>query len=156
MIELIVACFVTAAVSIGAAFLFMRKYSRELEATMKPQLAAVETALRDAEALMAQAAPQIKRSQSIIAQHGVQPRQIKTAEKYLAEDIIEQYPEAKMLLGTISPRTAEYFTENPDILLQMAERWGPKLKLLIGEGALTREGDGALDASRGIDWVHRS
>lgn len=150
MIDLIVACSITAAVSIGSSFLFMRRYSRELKETIDPQISAVKEALEASSALMEQAAPQIKRSQSIIAQHGVQPRQIKTAEKYLAEDILESYPELKMIASTISPRTAEYFDENPDIFLQMAERWGPKLKLLFGDG------DGARSSSRNIEWVHRS
>lgn len=151
MIELIVAGAVASSiVSIGSALLLMRRYSKEVEATVKPQLLAVETALRASEALMEQAMPQIKRSQSIIAQHGVEPRQVKTAERYLSEDIMEHYPELKMIASTISPRTAEYFDDNPDVFLQMAERWGPKLKLLFGEG------DGAKSSSRDIDWVHRS
>jgi len=151
MIELIVGGIIASSiVSIGASFLLMRKYSRELEATIKPQLSSVKTALDESAALWEHAAPQIKRSQSIISQHQVEPKQIKTAQKYLAEDIIEQYPEAKMLLGTISPRTAEYFEDNPDILLQMVERWGPKVKLLLGDG------DGARASSKSIDWVHRS
>lgn len=122
------ACF-----SIGSAFFFMRRYSTEVQATIKPQFDEVKTLVSDVQALLDEAGPQIKRSQSIIAQHGVQPRQIKTAERYMAEDVIEKYPEAKAILGMISPRTAEYFEENPDILLEMAERWGPRLKILMGE-----------------------
>ncbi|MBA7539668.1 hypothetical protein ES705_31948 [subsurface metagenome] len=57
---------------------------------------------------------------------------MKAGEKMIAQDIIEQYPEVQAVLGAVSPRTLEYFTDNPDILMEIIARWGPKIGAILG------------------------
>ncbi|MBA7539867.1 hypothetical protein ES705_32152 [subsurface metagenome] len=153
MFRWIVVSFIASiSISILAAFLFMRRYSAEIQATIKPQLEDMKELVFDVQGALDHAKPQIARSQSIIAQHGTTPRQVKAGEKMIAQDIMEQYPEVQAVLGAVSPRTLEYFTDNPDILMEIIARWGPKIGVILGtsgvEGLLDRQ-----EGSRSREWA---
>ncbi len=159
MIEWIVASFVASTmISIGVAFLFMRRYSSEVQATIEPQLDAVKELVFEVQGALDAAKPQIARSQSIIAQHGTTPRQVKAAEKMIAQDLVDQYPEIQALVGAISPPTEKYFTENPDILLEVLSRWGPKIQAILGDKGvegLLPQGVASSGATRSREWAWR-
>ncbi len=138
----------------------MRRYSSELQITIEPQLDAMKELALEVQAALDHAKPQIARTQSIIAQHGTTPRQIKAGERMIAKDLVDQYPEIEALVGAISPRTQEYFTENPDILLEIVTRWGPKIGAILGEkgieGLLPGSGpQGSSGSPRSKEWAWR-
>ncbi|GAH29182.1 unnamed protein product [marine sediment metagenome] len=158
MFEWIVASFVgSTCISVLAAFLLMRRYSGELQTAIEPQLESMKELVFEVQGALDHAKPQIARTQSIIAQHGTTPRQIKTAERMVAKDLVDQYPEIEALVGAISPRTQEYFTENPDILLEIVSRWGPKIAAILGEkgleGVLPGLQQQGSSGSRGREWA---
>jgi len=65
----------------------------------------------------------VNRAFGMKSEASTQVRQLKTAERYIAQDLLEaQDPLIKAGLELISPRTKEYIEKNPDLLLQLIPR----------------------------------
>ncbi|GAJ21462.1 unnamed protein product [marine sediment metagenome] len=65
----------------------------------------------------------VSRSMGFKSEQAVTSRQIKTAEKYIAQDILDQQdPLIKAGLEFLSPRTTEYLEKNPDLIMQILPR----------------------------------
>lgn len=119
---------VSAGISVLVSFLLMRKYSKSLGELLQTYIGGVEAEIEKVR-------PTISKAYGILAAQGVEPRQLKAAEKMIAGDILESNTDVKVALGileTVSPRGAEYLRENPELLPEILARWWPKIQALTG------------------------
>lgn len=132
MVWIAVSGVVSAGISVLVSFLLMRKYSKALGGLLQTYVGGIEEEINEIR-------PTISKAYGILANMGTTPKQLKTAEKYIAQDIVETNTNLRMALGvleTVSPRGAEYLRENPDILPEIIEKWWPKIQAITGAGSI--------------------
>ncbi|GAI64184.1 unnamed protein product, partial [marine sediment metagenome] len=66
----------------------------------------------------------VNQSMGRMSAQGHEAKQLKTAEKYISEDILEaQDPMIIAALEILSPRTKDYLDENPDLIMKLIPRF---------------------------------
>ncbi len=146
-------------VSVVTSFFLMRHYSKTLEGVLGDRIGEFEVGFNEFAAEFEKTKPTISKAYGLLSSQNITPRQVKVGEKMIAKDIMEQYPEVQAVLGAVSPRTMEYFTDNPDILMEIISRWGPKIQAILGEGYVEPgslgglyQGGGAVSRSKEWAW----
>lgn len=145
IVWIIVGVLVSTSISVAISIYFFRNYSKLLGQTLKVKFDEVNAELERVK-------PIIAKAYGILGSMGTTPRQVKAAERMISQDIVGQYPEIKALLGAISPRTEAYLTENPDILMEIIARWGPKAQAILGEKGIKGLLPGRT-SSRSREWA---
>jgi len=117
-------------VTLGVSILYSRTVFSRARAVIDEKGEELTESISNWDGVLEKFQPTISRAMGVLGSASASAAQTKAAEGYIAEDIIEAYPEVKGLLGLLSPRTVQYFEENPETLIQLATRWGPKLQVL--------------------------
>lgn len=78
----------------------------------------------------------ISRGMTALGQRSIDVRQEKALEKAITGDILDQFPEVVMLLNQLSPETADMVRKNPQMALNLIQRYKPLIdKFLPSHGS---------------------
>lgn len=93
----------------------------------------IQPLVDQAEANQASIEAAVKKAMTAMGAKSVEVRQDKALEKMISADLLEQFPEVEMILGLVSPKTAEALQENPEQALRIIERYKDFIPLLSGK-----------------------
>lgn len=96
-------------------------------------LTQIEPLVKMAEANQAAVEAAVKKAMTAMGIKSGEVRQDKALEQLVATDIMAQYPEIEIVLGLVSPETADALRENPEQALRMIERYKAFLPALSGK-----------------------
>ena len=100
--------------------------------TLKPLVEQVQT-------IQYEASKAIKTGMSAMGDKGKQVQQDGALEKMVAKDILDQFPEIEIILGLVSPQTAEAIREHPERAMRLLDRYKDIIPLLTGGAAAKQQ-----------------
>ncbi|GAI37100.1 unnamed protein product [marine sediment metagenome] len=148
ILTLVLACFA----SVLSCFVLYkyRKYEETLTLELQDLAAATQSTFLEEIAPLKNL---VNQSMGRMSAQGHEATQLKTAEKYISEDILEaQDPMIIAALEILSPRTKDYLDENPGVIMKLIPRFqalmatGDPLGFLKPDGGSTH---GRLHPFRG-------
>ena len=83
----------------------------------------------------------IKKGMSAMGVKSGDVRAVKSMEKKVARDIWDNLPEIKGILGMLSQDTLDQIEENPEIAVQLIERYKPLIDKLFGSQQTSQQYD---------------
>jgi len=86
-----------------------------------------------------EASKAIKTGMSAMGDKGKQVQQDGALEKMVAKDILDQFPEIEIILGLVSPQTAEAIREHPERAMRLLDRYKDIIPLLTGGAAAKQQ-----------------